>query len=118
MKELIQLERRGWQALSSSRNVSAQFYRTVLREDAVMLFPGGMRLEGKENILESFSAQSWKTFEIKEPRVLAISEDVGAVVYHVTAQREDAQPYEALISSTYARSQDNWKLVVHQQTPL
>jgi hypothetical protein len=31
--------------------------------------------------------------------------------------RRDEQEYSALMSSTYVRREDGWKLVFHQQTP-
>ena len=91
MQNLIELEEKSWQALSSTNEKARQFYTSVLADDAVMLFPGGMRIEGKEEVLASIGTQPWKTFELKEPRVLALSEDSSVVVYEVTAQREGAE---------------------------
>ena len=118
MKDLIELEEGGWQALSSEVDAGRQFYSAVLRDDAIMLFPGGMILDGKQRILDSLSSQPWKSFQIEDPIVHLLSEDVGTLVYRVTAQREESNPYKALISSTYARTDGKWKLVVHQQTPV
>lgn len=117
MKELIDLERQGWEALSSVGEAGKDFYAAMLREDAVMLFPGGMRTEGRERILQSLGIQPWETFQIENPRVIALTENVATVVYKVTARRQRLQPYIALISSTYVRN-EGWKLVVHQQTPV
>ncbi|MBD0336554.1 MAG: nuclear transport factor 2 family protein [Cyanobacteria bacterium Co-bin13] len=118
MQDLITLEEQGWQSLSSAGEAGKKFYSSVLRDDAVMLFPGGMRLDGKEKILQSLAAQPWKSFQIEDPQVISLSEDAGLVAYKVTAQREGGGPYVALISSTYARNQGRWQLVLHQQTPV
>jgi hypothetical protein len=118
MQDLIELEEQGWQALSIEGDAGKKFYRSVLREDAIMLFPGGLIIDGKQNILESFSAQPWKSYHIEEMQVISLSENAAVLVYKVTAQREGRDPYVALISSTYARSDKTWKLVVHQQTPV
>jgi hypothetical protein len=118
MQHLLELEEQGWQALSSDGESGKRFYSSVLRDDAVMLFPGGMLIEGKGNILESLAAVPWKSFLIEEPRVIPLSESAGVLVYRVTAQREVGAPYTALISSTYVRQGGTWKLVVHQQTPV
>lgn len=117
MQELIELEEQGWQALSSEGDAAEQFYRSLLVDDAVMLLPGGMRVEGKAEIVNSFGAQPWESFQIEAPRVSALSEKAAVVTYEVTAQREGNDPYVALISSTYARRKGKWKLVLHQQTP-
>jgi ketosteroid isomerase-like protein len=117
MDELIELERQGWRALSSQGDAGHKFYASVLREDAVMLFPGGMRIDGRENILASLSSQPWESFEIESPRAVSLTQDAVVLVYRVTARRKGSPPYIALISSTYVQDRD-WKLVVHQQTPV
>ena len=119
MNELIKLEEESWQTLSSKEAGAAQkFYNSLLTDDAVMVFPGGMLIEGKAKILESFAAQPWKSFRFEGQHVVKLSENVGAVVYKVTAQRGGNDPYTALISSVYTRDGDRWKLALHQQTPL
>ena len=117
MQHLVELEQQSWQALSSTHEEAQNFYRSHLAEDAVMVFPGETRIEGKEEILESIGAQPWSSFQIEQPRVLSLSERSGIVVYRVTAQREEGEPYEALISSTYTFD-GAWKLAFHQQTPV
>ncbi len=116
MKEVVELERRGWEALSTDGDAARAFYAVVLREDAVMVFPGGMRIEGRDRILQSIGAQPWQTFQIEEPRTLSLSADAVALVYRARAQRAASDPYAALITSTYVRDGD-WKLAVHQHTP-
>ncbi len=116
MRELIELEERGWRALSTEGDASKKFYESVLREDAVMLFPGGLRIEGRAQILASLGSQPWKSFRMENSRVIRLSADAAVVVYKVYAEREGSPPYVALISSTYARDQ-SWRLALHQQTP-
>jgi len=118
MQDLIQLEEQGWRALSSSGNAAREFYSSHLADGAVMLFPGGLRLVGKDNILESFAAQPWQSFQIEDQVVLTPTENMGIVIYKVTAQREGTAPYSALVSSTYLRREGAWLLLLHQQTPV
>jgi len=118
MNDLMKLEEQGWKALSSEENVAKEFYGSILTDDAVMLFPAGMSIEGKENILRSIGSQPWKSFQLQAPRVISLSEGAAVIVYKVTAQREDSKQYVALISSTYALHEGKWKLVLHQQTPV
>lgn len=117
MRELIEMEEKGWRALSQEGDAGKNFYASVLREDAVMLFPGGMRIEGRESILESLGAQPWQSFRIDDAKAIALCEGAATLTYKVTAQREGSEPYTALISSTYVRSK-SWQLVIHQQTPI
>lgn len=117
MQDLVQLEREGWRALSASGDAARAFYGERLADNAVFLFPGGMRIEGKAKILESFARQPWQSFDLQDPSVLKPAEGTGIVVYKVTAQREGAAPYAALVSSTYALRDGSWLLLLHQQTP-
>jgi hypothetical protein len=81
-----------------------------------MLFPGGMRIEGRDRILESLGAQPWQSFRIEDAKVIELSDGAATLTYKVMAQRQGGEPYVALISSTYARGK-TWQLVVHHQTP-
>jgi len=118
MEDLMQLEQQGWRALSSPGNAARVFYGSRLADDAVMLFPGGMKIEGKANILASFAAQPWQSFRMEGQSVLTPSENTGIVIYKVTAEREGSAPYTALVSSTYVLRNGEWQLLFHQQTPV
>lgn len=115
--ELIELEKRGWRALATEGDAAGQFYAAVLREDAVMLFPGGLRIAGRDRILGSLGTQPWKSFEIEAPQVISLTSNAAVLAYSVVAQREGGAPYRALVSSTYVHAEGAWRLVIHQQTP-
>jgi len=115
--DLIALEQQGWQALSGEGDESAaQFYGRVLDDHVVMLLPGGMRLTDRDEILGSMSGAPWEAFELEDPQVVELGPAIGVVIYGVVAER-DGSPYSALVSSTYVRRDDGWKLALHQQTP-
>lgn len=88
MKDLVELEERGWQALSAGGEAAKEFYGSLLADNAVMVFPGGMLIEGKEEILDSLDAQPWNSFQMEDLRVILASEDVRVIVYEVAAKRE------------------------------
>ena len=114
--ELIALEERGWEALAAGEG--ADFYAEVCRDDAVMIFPGGMVLDrdGAEKGLRD--APPWVRYQLSETRVLRLGEDAGVVVYRAEAQRDGEEPYRALMTSTYVRDGGAWRLALHQQTPV
>ena len=116
MDDLLDLEKQGWNALTLGNEEAQKFYSSVLREDAVMVFPGGMQITGKDQILESFSPQPWSSYQIIEPSVIPITGDVKTVIYKVIAKRPNSEPYHAIISSTYVHIDDSWKMVHHQQS--
>lgn len=115
--ELIELEESGWRALASTGRAAAEFYERVLDDTVLMLLPGGVVLDDRSMILESISGQPWSSFRLEDMRVLHPSADVGIVAYRVRAHREGSAEYSALISSSYVRRDDGWKLTLHQQTP-
>ena len=117
MPDFIALEEQGWMVLSTGGAVVKAFYDTWLADDAVMVFPSGMLLDGKADILGAIDPQPWQSFRFDQPRVIWLSETAAVVVHGVTAPREGAAPYIALISSACAVRDEQWKLVVHQPTP-
>lgn len=114
--QLIDLEKRGWTALSSGKAAAQEFYDTVLDSEVVMLFPGGTMLSSRDEILRSMAGPPWAWFRIEEARTLALGDDAGLIAYRAKAQREGGEVYSALISSVYVRRGSEWKMVFHQQT--
>jgi hypothetical protein len=117
-RELIELEDLGWQALSSGGNAAVEFYGPLLADDSVMIFPGGMLVRGKNQILETMDVQPWQWYELEDQQVIALSANTYAVVYKATAKRTGQRVYEALISSIYVFNESQWELVLHQQSPI
>jgi hypothetical protein len=64
--DFVELEKQGWRALATAGDAGKSFYASILRSNAVMLLPGGIRIEGRENILQSFGSQPWESFQIEE----------------------------------------------------
>ena len=116
VNKIIDLEKRGWDALSMEGEAAAVFYGSMLLDDAAFLFPGGMRIEGKEDILESFAVQPWDSYQIEDPQVSSLAEGISVLTYRVIAEREGSDTYKALISSIYILVDGDWKLGHHQHT--
>lgn len=114
METLLELEERGWQALSSDEPVS--FCEQWLADEALLVVPG-MIIDRDQFLAALRSEQPWRTHEINDARTVPFVEDCAAVLYRVTARRGDQPPYVALITSVYARRDGTWKLIYHQQTP-
>lgn len=82
-----------------------------------MLFPGGMVIDDRAQVVDSMRGDPWDSFEMREERVVPLGEDSAIVAYHVQAQRGEMH-YEALLNSTYVREDGDWHRVLHQQTPV
>lgn len=112
---ILDLEEEGWRALSSGQG--AQFYESMLTEDALLVVPG--MVVDRATFLEAVQHEKpWSRYEIEDPRLVQLTADSAALVYRVTAQREGQPAYVALISTTYVKRGESWKLAHHQQTPL
>jgi hypothetical protein len=111
---LIEAEREGWRALTTSE--AGAYYRRHLADNALMAF--GFGVISREQAIEAMeTAPPWAEFELRNPRVVALTDDSGVVVYSVVARREGEEPYSAVVSSTFVREGGGWKLAFHQQTP-
>jgi hypothetical protein len=111
--ELIQVERRGWDALCSDDAVS--YYTAQLTDDAIMAFPFGI-MQRDEALGAMATAEPWSQYNMENPTVIPLGPDSGVVVYGVTAQRAGQEPFSAVLSSTFVRRDGDWKLAFHQQS--
>ena len=110
------LERAGWDALSTSDDAARSFYADVLADDVTFLFPDGTLLRGRDAALASFGVAPWASWSMSEVGTQPLG-DAGAVVtYRAEAQRAGDAPYRALVSSVYRRDGERWVLCAHQQT--
>jgi hypothetical protein len=91
-------------------------YGELLRDDAVVVIPGQSLDKGQT--VEAIDREApWDEFEISDERVMALGDDGAVLSYHWSSRRGEVS-YEALMSSVYVRENGDWKLALHQQTPL
>lgn len=113
-EQLIALEREGWEALVAGGG--AAHYRKLLTANAVMAFPFGI-LSRERTLRAMAEGRPWECFEIHDPQVVELGDDCAVVVYRVIARRPGDEPYAAVVSTTFVREHDGWKLAFHQQSP-
>lgn len=112
---LIDLEHDGWKALSSGPDDARTFYDKVLSDDVLMLLPGGVVIDDRDEALRSMQGAPWTSFALSDERVLQLDAGAAVVAYRARATRDETS-YEALVNSTYVSRDGRWRLVVHQQT--
>ncbi|AXH98102.1 nuclear transport factor 2 family protein [Ornithinimicrobium avium] len=114
LETLLSLERRGWDALCSSSG--GRFYGELMSEDAVMVLVNGAVLDRDAVVASLDEAPAWDSYELTAPRLVPVTAESAAVVYRAVARRGDEPPFEALMASVYARTDDGLRLVLYQQT--
>jgi hypothetical protein len=91
-------------------------YRRHLTEDAVVVVPGAA-ITREQTAFAIDATPGWDEFEITEDRVVPLTDDSAILTYRWSSRRGD-ETYEALMSSVYVRRDGEWKLALHQQTPV
>lgn len=118
LKELLELEEQGWEALAAG--TAGEFYRAHLTDDALMILPppAGM-LDGDTAATALSKVPTWDEHRVSDARLVRLGANTAVVMYRAHARRGDADPYEAMISSTYVKNGGgHWRLATHQHTPL
>jgi hypothetical protein len=115
-EELLQQERAAWEALSTE-GAAGPYYEKNLAHDVLILLPGGLVIADRDQVVDSMRGAPWDRYEITDERVLALTPDSAVVAYRVEADRGDMH-YQALLNSTYVREDGEWRLALHQQTPV
>ena len=112
---LVELETQGWDALCDG--TGADFYGRVMTQDGLMVLASGLVLD--RNAVRDSLRQSppWQSYSIDDPRMIPTGDDGAILVYTGTARRDDEPPFIAVMTSTYVRRGDDWRLVLYQQTP-
>ncbi len=114
MHEIEALERQGWEALCGPDG--ARFYDEVMADDGLMVFPD-MALDKEQTLAAVRAAGPWTSFELSDVRIVEAAPGSAVIVYAAAAQRGAGAPYRAMMSSSYARRDGRWRLLLHQQTP-
>ena len=113
LRELLTLEEGFWRA-AGNRDA----YAAHLADDAVHVFPGWGATTDNERVLQAVeTVEPWETFSIDDARVVELGVGGAALVYTAHARRAGQEEYVAAMTSVYRRTDDGWKLVIHQQTP-
>lgn len=110
---LLQLERDGWDALSSQTGDT--FYGDLMTDDAVMVLVNDMVMDQPTIASTMNQAPVWDRYDIRDARVIPLGTDSAALVYNATAMR-GADTFEALMTSTYTLVGGRPRLKLYTQT--
>ncbi len=111
-QELPELERGFWNAAAGD----GRYYIENMARDGLCVLPVGVL--DKDGTVSAISrSDPWDGFEFSDIRVIDLGDDEAAICYRADANRGEDE-YTALISSVYTRHHGEWKLTLHQQTPI
>ena len=113
-ESLLALEHEGWDALCEQRGGS--FYGELMTDDGLMVLVNGYVLDRDAVVASLNDSPAWDSYEISEPRLVALGEDAAALVYRARAQRGSDAPFEAIMTSVYRHIDDEVRLALSQQT--
>ena len=117
LDQLKDLERAGWDAITRSRG--GDFYGRLMAPEAVMILVSGMVLDRAGVVASLNESPPWASYELSDERLVPIGEDAAALVYRASAARgTEAEPFVALMSSTYRLVDGEPRLVLYQQTTI
>ena len=91
-------------------------YRARLAPDALVVVPGYV-LDRDATIQAMDASPGWDAVDLAGASARALGADGAVLTYTFTGRRGDDE-YRAVLSSAYARRDGDWKLILHQQTPL
>ena len=91
-------------------------YERHLTDNAIVIVPGAV-LDKPATVAAMNQSAGWDELAMSEEQVIALGEDALALSYKFAGRRGESE-YAAFLSSVYVRSGGEWKLSLHQQTPL
>jgi hypothetical protein len=112
-KDLLAPERKFWTG-------DSKFYRENVDDTCLIAFGADMAgvMSNKDVAATAKDGNRWKRLDIELKGLIEPADDVAILSYEAHATRSNGEPYSALVSTGYAKRDDGWKMMFHQQTPL
>jgi ketosteroid isomerase-like protein len=91
----------------------------MMAPGCIMVFPEPAGILAGEAITASLqSMPRWASVEMLDVALSRIGDQAVVLAYRAEARRGDDDPYRAFCTSTYAKTEDGWRLAQHQHTPI
>jgi hypothetical protein len=111
--QLLELERNFWTGDSA-------FFELHVDGDCLIAFSPEMAgvMNRSDLAATAKDGNLWKDLEITLKGFIEPTDGIAMLTYEARAVRENGEPYAALVSTGYARRDDGWRMIFHQQTPV
>lgn len=94
-------------------------YRHHLDDECLLAFAQMAGVSSRDEVAGMVQdSERWRNLDMEVEGVLQPTTNIAILTYRARAVRGEDEPYHALVSSVYAKRDDAWKLVFHQQTPI
>ena len=112
-RDLLALEKKFWTG-------DTKFYRDNVDDTCLVAFGADMAgvMSNKDVAATAKDGNRWKDLDIKLKGLIEPADDVAILSYEANATRSNGEHYAALVSTGYAKRDNGWKMMFHQQTPL
>ncbi|WP_298090258.1 DUF4440 domain-containing protein [uncultured Sphingomonas sp.] len=112
-------DNRVWSFEESLWTADHEHYAESIDDECLMVVPQPPYVVTGEQAVETVSkTPRWTRVAFSDQQIARPQEGLIVIAYHVRAEREDEQPYEAHCTSTYRRlAHEEWRVIQHQQTP-
>jgi hypothetical protein len=118
-RTLLELEQTAWQSLVDGEGPAR--YRALATEEVLVVAPGagGQRgiVSGRAAI-DHLAGDRWAWFRLRGAEASQLTDDVAVLSYRVVARRDFDAEHQFLVTSTFVRIDDEWKLRAHHRTPV
>ncbi|MEO5324093.1 hypothetical protein PV773_12290 [Mesorhizobium sp. CC13] len=110
--QLLELERKFWTG-------DSKFFAEHADRECLVAFPDMAGVMSNADLAATASKPNrWKHLEMKLKGIVEPGNDIAVLTYEASAERDNGEPYRALVSTGYVRRLQGWKMMFHAQTPL
>lgn len=96
-----------------------EHYRAAMHPECVMVFQPPIGVLSGDLIIRTLEGgPRWASVTMRERHESRPADGAVVLAYLAEGARERSSPYRGYCSSTYMKSDGEWKLVQHQQTPI
>ena len=112
MKNILELENKLW--LDGVSNIETQ-----IDSDCIIILPPPISMLRGDEIGKSIdSLPNWDKVSFTDMDIAKRdSDNIIFLTYKVTANSKSQPQYKAICSTSYMKKGDNYKIILHQQTP-
>ena len=109
--DLTRIERGFWTG-------GEDYYLQHVDADCLLAFGQMAGVHRREDIAKTTGQNRWQAVHMQEKGFVTPTPDTAILTYEAHGIRGNGEKYDALVSTSYVKRGEAWKMSFHQQTPL